>query len=167
MEERLKKELDIPVFHGDQHGTAVVVLAGLTNSLKLVHKKIQDIKIVMNGAGAAGIAIAHMLRNAGAKHMIMCDSKGAIFKGRKAGMNSYKAGFAAATDARSLTDAMKNADVFIGISVAGAVTREMAKSMNKDSIIFAMANPTPEIMPEEAKAAGVRIIAPGRSDYPH
>ena len=167
IEERLKKELDIPVFHDDQHGTAVVVLAGLTNSLKLVHKKIQDIKIVMNGAGAAGIAIAHMLRNAGAKHMIMCDSKGAIFKGRKEGMNSYKEGFAAATDARSLTDAMKNADVFIGISVAGAVTREMAKSMNKDSIIFAMANPTPEIMPEEAKAAGVRIIATGRSDYPN
>lgn len=167
IEERLKKELDIPVFHDDQHGTAIVVLAGLMNALKIVKKKMENVKIVFNGAGAAGIAVAKMLKNAGAKNIIMCDTKGVIYKGRAEGMNKYKEEFAAETDSRTLADAMKGADVFIGVSVAGAVTKDMAKSMNKDSIIFAMANPVPEIMPDEAKKAGARIVATGRSDFPN
>ncbi|HLC99209.1 MAG TPA: malic enzyme-like NAD(P)-binding protein [Candidatus Nanoarchaeia archaeon] len=170
VEERLKKELDIPVFHDDQHGTAIVVLAGLLNALKIVKKRIENIKIVFNGAGAAGIAVARLLKDSGAKHIIMCDTKGVIYKGRKEGMNKYKEEFAvdaSATDARTLAEAMKGADIFIGVSAAGAVTKDMAKSMNKDSIIFAMANPVPEIMPDEAKKAGARIVATGRSDFPN
>ena len=167
VEERLKKELDIPVFHDDQHGTAIVVLAGLTNALKIVGKKFENVKIVFNGAGAGGIAVAKILRNAGAKNITMCDTKGVIYKGRKEGMNPYKEEFAADTKARTLADAMKGADVFIGVSVADAVTKDMVKSMNKDAIVFAMANPVPEIMPDEAKAGGARIIATGRSDFPN
>lgn len=167
VEERLKKELDIPVFHDDQHGTAIVVLAGLMNALKIVKKKMENIKVVFNGAGAAGIAVAKMLRNAGAKNITMCDTKGVIYKGRAEGMNPYKEMFAAETKSRTLSDAMKGADVFIGVSVAGAVTKEMVSSMNKDAIIFAMANPVPEIMPDEAKKAGARIVATGRSDFPN
>lgn len=167
VEERLKKELNIPVFHDDQHGTAIVVLAGLLNALKIVNKKIEDIKIVFNGAGAAGIAVAKMLKRAGAKNIIMCDSKGVIYNGRMEGVNKYKLEFSANTYARTLADAMDGADVFIGVSVAGAVTRDMVKSMNKDSIIFAMANPVPEIMPADAKAGGARIVATGRSDFPN
>lgn len=167
VEERLKKELDIPVFHDDQHGTAIVVLAGLMNALKIVKKRMENIKVVFNGAGAAGIAVAKMLKNAGAKDIIMCDTKGIIYKGRKEGMNPYKEEFAADAKAGTLADAMKDADVFIGVSVAGAVTKAMVKAMNKDAIIFAMANPIPEIMPDEAKAGGARIIATGRSDFPN
>lgn len=167
IEERLKKELDIPVFHDDQHGTAIVVLASLMNALKVVRKKIENVRIVFNGAGAAGIAVAKILKNAGAKNIMMCDTKGVIYKGRTEGMNPYKEGFAADTKARTLSDAMKGTDVFIGVSVAGAVTKEMVQSMNKDAIIFAMANPVPEIMPDEAKKAGARVIATGRSDFPN
>ncbi|MBU0536262.1 MAG: NAD-dependent malic enzyme [Nanoarchaeota archaeon] len=167
IEERLKKELDIPIFHDDQHGTAVVTLAGLINALKIVRKKPADLKVVFNGAGAAGIAVAKIFREYGVGNIVMCDTKGVIYKGRKEGMNKYKEGFAAETDARTLAEAIKGADVFVGVSVAGAVTKEMVKSMNKDSIIFAMANPVPEIMPDEAKKAGARIIATGRSDFPN
>ena len=167
IEERLKEELDIPVFHDDQHGAAVVVLAGLMNALTVVGKKLEKVKIVMNGAGAAGMAIARILRSVGAKNIVMADSKGIVYKGRPEGMNKYKAEFAVETACRTLADAMKGADVFIGISVAGAVTEEMVKSMNKDPVVFAMANPVPEIMPDLAKRAGARIVATGRSDFPN
>ncbi|PIN86078.1 NAD-dependent malic enzyme [Candidatus Woesearchaeota archaeon CG10_big_fil_rev_8_21_14_0_10_44_13] len=167
VEERLKAEIDIPVFHDDQHGTAIVVLAGMLNALKIVKKKIESIKIVFNGAGSAGIAVAKLLRDSGAKNITMCDTKGVIYKGRKEGMNKYKEEFVADTGARTLADAIKGADVFIGVSVAGAVTKDMVISMNKDAIIFAMANPVPEIMPNDAKAAGARIVATGRSDFPN
>lgn len=167
VEERLKKELDIPVFHDDQHGTAIVVLAGLINALKITGKKMEEIKVVFNGAGAGGIAVAKILRDVGVKNIIMCDSKGVIYKGRKEGVNKYKEEFAVETDARTLADAIKGADIFIGLSVAGALKKDMVKSMNKDPIIFAMANPVPEIMPDEAKEAGARIIATGRSDFPN
>ena len=171
IEQRLKESLDIPVFHDDQHGTAVVTLAGLINALKLVNKKMEEIKIVFNGAGAAAVAIAKFLISAGAKDMIICDSKGIIYKGRKENMNSAKEEMAKVTNQNnikgSLSDAILDADVFIGVSAAGALSVEMAKKMTSDAIIFAMANPVPEIMPDQAKEADIRIMATGRSDFPN
>jgi len=171
IEDRLKKILDIPVFHDDQHGTAVIVLSGLINALKIVEKRIDEIKIVVNGAGAAAIAVLKFLMSAGVKNAILCDSKGIIYEGRKENMNPVKEEMAKVTNRGmvkgTLADAIVGADVFLGLSVAGALKPEMVKTMASDSIIFAMANPTPEIMPDEAKKAGARIIATGRSDFPN
>ncbi len=171
IEERLKKEANIPIFHDDQHGTAIVTVAGLVNALKLVGKKMTEIKVVANGAGAAGIAIIKLLYSYGVRDIIMCDTKGAIYEGRPQGMNSVKAEVAKFTNrdnlSGSLEDVIKGADVFIGVSVAGALSKEMVASMNSDSIIFAMANPDPEIMPDEAKAAGAKVVGTGRSDFPN
>lgn len=168
IETELKKRLNIPVFHDDQHGTAVVVAAGLVNGLKLTGKKIDEIKLVVNGAGAAAIACTSLLRSMGVKNITMCDSKGVIYKGRAAGMNPYKEQFAAETDARTLADAVKGADVFLGLSVKGALTGEMVKTMAGSPMIFALANPNPEITPDEAFAAAPdAIVATGRSDYPN
>lgn len=170
IERKLKERLDIPVFHDDQHGTAVVTLAGLINALKIVNKKLEDLKIVTNGAGAAGVAITKLLLSSGVKDITMCDRKGAIYEGR-GGLDVSKEEIAKITNlnktAGSLADAMKGADVFIGVSAPGTVTEEMVKAMNKDAIIFAMANPTPEIFPEDAKKAGARVIGTGRSDFPN
>ncbi|TPG71073.1 NAD-dependent malic enzyme [Brevibacillus laterosporus] len=171
IEERLKKETNIPIFHDDQHGTAIVTAAGLINALKLVNKKIEDIRVVANGVGAAGIAIIKLLISMGVKEVIMCDTKGIVYEGREFGMNSVKEKIALLTNREKiqgeLADAMVDADVFIGVSAAGAVTPEMVQSMNRDAIIFAMANPTPEIMPEEAKKAGAAVVGTGRSDFPN
>lgn len=171
IEERLKQELDIPVFHDDQHGTAIVTLAGLINALKLVGKRFEDLKVVINGAGAAGIAITKLLHSFHVKDIIVCDSKGAIFKGRAHGMNALKDQLADYTNQSgaegTLEHVIEGADVFIGVSVAGALTKDMVKKMNKEPIIFAMANPDPEIDPAEAKAAGARVIGTGRSDFPN
>ena len=168
IETELKKRLSIPVFHDDQHGTAVVVAAGLVNGLELTGKKIDEIKLVVNGAGAAAIACTSLLRLMGVKNITMCDSKGVIYKGRAAGMNPYKEQFAAETDARTLADAVKGADVFLGLSVKGALTGEMVKTMAGSPMIFALANPNPEITPDEAFAAAPdAIVATGRSDYPN
>ncbi|EPZ39575.1 Malic enzyme [Anoxybacillus ayderensis] len=171
IEERLKREMNIPVFHDDQHGTAIVTVAGLMNALKLVNKKIEHIQVIINGAGAAGIAIMKLLRCYGVKHIIMCDSKGAIYEGRPYGMNEIKHEIAQWTNdekkAGTLQEVIVGADVFIGVSVAGALTASMVETMNRDAIIFAMANPTPEIMPEEALQAGATVVGTGRSDYPN
>ena len=171
IEDRLKKILDIPVFHDDQHGTAIVVLSGLINALKVVHKEIDKIKVVVNGAGASAIAVLKFIISAGVKDAILCDSKGIIYEGRKENMNPVKEKMAKITNKDkikgTLADAIKGADVFLGLSVAGALKPEMVKTMASDSIIFAMANPTPEIMPDVAKAAGARIVATGRSDFPN
>jgi malate dehydrogenase (oxaloacetate-decarboxylating) len=171
IEERLKKETNIPIFHDDQHGTAIVTTAGLVNALKVVGKKMTEIKVIASGAGAAGIAIIKLLHSYGVRDIIMCDTKGAIYEGRPQGMNVVKAEVAKFTNrdnvTGSLADAIKGADVFIGVSVAGALTKEMVASMNPDSIIFAMANPDPEIMPDVAKAAGARVVGTGRSDFPN
>lgn len=171
IEDRLKKELDIPVFHDDQHGTAIVTAAGLVNALKIVKKSMADIKVVVNGAGAAGIAIVKLLISFGVKDIIMCDSQGAIFKDRPNGMNDLKNEMACYTNLVNkkgqLKDVIMDTDVFIGVSKAGVLTKEMIESMNSDPIIFAMANPDPEISPVEAKVAGARIIGTGRSDYPN
>ncbi|MEZ0119480.1 UNVERIFIED_ORG: malate dehydrogenase (oxaloacetate-decarboxylating) [Heyndrickxia coagulans] len=171
IEEKLKKEMNIPVFHDDQHGTAIVTAAGLVNALKLVGKEMSEIKVVASGAGAAGIAIIKLLYNFGVRDIIMCDSKGAIYEGRPFGMNKVKSEVAKYTNrdkaAGSLADVIKDADVFIGVSVEGALTKEMVQSMKKDPIIFAMANPNPEIMPQDAKAAGAKVIGTGRSDFPN
>nr|WP_093227918.1 malic enzyme-like NAD(P)-binding protein [Thermoflavimicrobium dichotomicum] len=171
IEERLKQELDIPVFHDDQHGTAIVTLAGLINALKVVNKKMDQIRVVLNGAGAAGIAIVKLLLRLGVQDIIMCDSRGTIYEGRPYGMNAVKEEIAKFTNRDriegDLAKAIKGADVFIGVSVAGAVTKEMVRSMNRDPIIFAMANPVPEIMPEEAYAAGAKVVGTGRSDFPN
>ncbi|MED4345887.1 NAD(P)-dependent malic enzyme [Heyndrickxia coagulans] len=171
IEEKLKKEMNIPVFHDDQHGTAIVTAAGLVNALKLVGKEMSEIKVVASGAGAAGIAIIKLLYNFGVRDIIMCDSKGAIYEGRPFGMNKVKSEVAKYTNrdkaAGSLADVIKEADVFIGVSVEGALTKEMVQSMKKDPIIFAMANPNPEIMPADAKAAGAKVIGTGRSDFPN
>ncbi|QPA32479.1 NAD(P)-dependent malic enzyme [Thermaerobacillus caldiproteolyticus] len=168
IEERLKREMNIPVFHDDQHGTAIVTAAGLINALKVVNKRIEDTKVVVNGAGAAGIAIAKLLVNMGVQDIILCDSKGAIYKGRQNGINPMKEFVSEITNKSNvkgkLHEVIKGADVFIGVSVAEAVTPEMVKSMNKDAIVFAMANPVPEIMPEVAKAAGAAVVGTGRSD---
>ena len=170
IEQRLKEEMDIPVFHDDQHGTAVICAAGLLNALKISGKKIEDVRIVLNGAGAAGIACLELLKAMGARHnnCIMCDTKGVIYQGRTEGMNQWKSAHAATTDTRTLADAMKGADVFLGVSVKGAVTPEMVASMADYPVIFAMANPDPEITPEEAHAVREdAIVATGRSDYPN
>lgn len=171
IEERLRKECKIPVFHDDQHGTAIVVGAGLHNALKLVKKEIRDTKVVVNGAGAAGIAIVKLLKEMGFKHTMMCDSRGIIYKGRPEGMNAIKEEIAEFTNLDhvkgSLEDALRGADVFIGVSIANLLTKEMIESMAQDPIVFALANPIPEILPEKAKEFGVRVIATGRSDYPN
>ena len=170
IERKLKEKCDIPIFHDDQHGTAVIVAAGLINSLKIVNKKIDEIKVVMNGAGAAGIAIAKHLLNMGVKNIVLCDSKGIICKGDSR-LNPAKQEMAEITNLEhkqgSLADAMVGADVFLGISAAGCVSEEMVKSMNVNPIIFAMANPTPEIMPDLAKKAGAAVVGTGRSDFPN
>ena len=170
IEQRLKEEMDIPVFHDDQHGTAVICAAGLINALHLSGKKIEDVKIVLNGAGAAGIACLELLKAMGARHSncIMCDTKGVIYQGRTEGMNQWKSAHAVKTEARSLEDAMKDADVFLGVSVKGAVTQDMVASMADNPVIFAMANPDPEITPEAAhEVRADAIVATGRSDYPN
>ena len=170
IERKLKEKCDIPIFHDDQHGTAIITLAGLINALKVVNKKKEDVKIVTSGAGAAGISIIKLLLSAGFKNIIMCDRTGAIYEGRD-NLNWIKQEMAQITnkdkEKGTLADVIKNADVFIGVSAPGTLTKDMIKSMNKDAIIFACANPTPEIMPDEAKQAGARIIATGRSDYPN
>jgi malate dehydrogenase (oxaloacetate-decarboxylating)(NADP+) len=170
IEQRLKEEMDIPVFHDDQHGTAVICAAGLINALHISEKKIEDVKIVLNGAGAAGIACIELLKSMGARHenCIVCDTKGVIYQGRTEGMNQWKSGHAVKTDLRTLEQAMVNADVFLGVSVKGAVTQDMVKSMADNPVIFAMANPDPEITPEEAhEVRPDAIVATGRSDYPN
>ena len=170
IEQQLKEVMDIPVFHDDQHGTAVICAAGLINALHLTGKKLEDCKIVLNGAGAAGIACIELVKAMGAKpnNCIVCDTKGVIYQGRTEGMNQWKSAHAAVTDARSLNDAMKDADVFLGVSAKGAVTAAMLESMAPDPVIFAMANPDPEITPEEAHAVrSDAIVATGRSDYPN
>ena len=170
IERKLKEKCDIPIFHDDQHGTAVITLAGLTNALKVVGKKKEDVRIVTSGAGAAAIAITKLLLSAGFKDITMCDRKGAIYKGRE-GLNWIKAEMAEVTNldhkAGSLADTLVGADVFIGVSAPNTVTTEMVKTMNKDAIIFACANPTPEIFPDAAKAGGAKVISTGRSDYPN
>ncbi len=171
IERKLKEKCDIPIFHDDQHGTAIITLAGLLNALKVVGKKKEDVKIVTSGAGAAAIAIVKLLLSAGFKNVVMTDRRGIIYKGRKEGMNWIKEEMAEETNLQgqtgSLADALAGADVFIGVSAPGLVTKEMVKSMNKDAIIFACANPTPEIFPDEAKEAGAAVIATGRSDFPN
>ncbi|MEG1255566.1 NADP-dependent malic enzyme [Clostridium sp.] len=168
IEDRLKKELNIPVFHDDQHGTAIVVLSGLYNALKLIKKNIKDVKIVINGAGSAGIAICKLLLKAGAENVIMCDKKGALYDGGNCLFESHEA-IAKITnknkESGSLKDVLVGADVFVGVSGPNMINAEDVKTMNSDAIIFAMANPTPEIMPDEAKAGGARVIATGRSDF--
>src|SRR5690625_1419381 len=170
IEERLKKETRIPIFHDDQHGTAIVTVAGLVNALKLVGKSFNEIKVVANGAGAAGIAIIRLLDHFGVGEIIMCDSQGAIYEGRPRRMNRIKEMVAKNTNRHklkgSLEDVIEGADVFIGVSVGGALTEAMVKKMNKDPIIFAMANPDPEILPNDAKKAGAKVIGTGRSDFP-
>ena len=171
IERKLKEKCDIPIFHDDQHGTAVITLAGLTNALKVVGKKMDEIKVVTSGAGAAAISITKLLLSAGVKHIVMTDRHGAIYRGRKEGMNWIKEEMAEVTNLQgekgSLADVMKGADVFIGVSAPGLVTQDMVRSMNRDAIIFACANPTPEIFPDEAKAAGAAVISTGRSDFPN
>ena len=172
IEDRLKKELDIPVFHDDQHGTAIVVLAAIINALKITGKKKEECKIVVNGAGAAGIAISKLLLRYGFKHLILCDRSGIISKDRdQSKLNWIKKEMLEVTNLEnksgSLADALVGADIFVGVSAPKSVTQEMVKSMNKDAIIFAMANPVPEIMPDEAKAAGARVVGTGRSDFPN
>lgn len=171
IEDKLKEISNIPIFHDDQHGTAVVSTACLINALKVVNKKFEDITVVVNGAGAAGTAITKLLLKMGSKDVILCDSKGAIYKGRPVGMNKYKNEMAEITNKNSikgsLAEALKGADVFLGVSVANCVSKEMVKSMSRDAIIMAMANPNPEILPNEAKDAGAKVICTGRSDYPN
>ena len=171
IEKKLKERCDIPIFHDDQHGTAVVTLAGLTNALKVVGKNISEIKLVVNGAGAAAIAITKLLVSAGLKNVILCDRKGAIYEGRTENMNPVKEEIAKITnrglEKGTLADVIKGADAFIGVSAPGVLKADMVKTMNKDAIIFACANPTPEIFPEEAKSAGAKVVSTGRSDYPN
>ena len=171
IEKALKARLDIPVFHDDQHGTAIVVVSALINAFKLTGRKFEEAKFVVNGAGAAGQAITRLIESMGGKNIILCDTHGAIYTGRPEGMNPYKDDIATVTnpqhEAGTLAEELKGADVFIGVSVAGCVTPEMVKSMAKDPIIMAMANPTPEIMPDVAKAAGASVVGTGRSDFPN
>lgn len=171
IEKRLKEKCDIPIFHDDQHGTAIITLAGLMNALKVTGKELDRVKIVMNGAGAAAIAIAKLLLTSGAKDVTMCDRTGAIYEGRETGMNPVKEEMAKITNLRkekgSLADIVKGADVFIGVSAPKALTVDMVKTMNQDAIVFACANPTPEIFPDEAKAGGAKVVATGRSDFPN
>ena len=171
IERKLKERCDIPIFHDDQHGTAVITLAGLTNALKVVGKKLEDVRIVINGAGAAAISITKLLLSAGAGDVTLCDRRGAIYTGRADGMNWIKEEIAQVTNPKkrtgSLADVLAGADVFIGVSAPGAVTTDMVKTMDKDAIIFACANPTPEIFPDDARAGGAAVVATGRSDYPN
>ena len=171
IERKLKEKCDIPIFHDDQHGTAIITLAGLTNALKVVGKKKEEVRVVTSGAGAAAVSIVKLLLSAGFKDVTMCDRSGIIYKGREKGMNWIKTEMAEVTNPGgvkgSLADAMKGADVFIGVSAPGLVTKEMVQTMNKDAIIFACANPTPEIFPDEAKAGGARVVSTGRSDFPN
>ena len=170
IERKLKERCDIPIFHDDQHGTAVITLAGLTNALKVVGKKLEDVKIVVNGAGAAAISITKLLLSAGAKNITLCDRKGAIYTGRD-GLNWIKEEMAQVTNpakqSGSLADVLAGADVFIGVSAPNSVTTDMVKTMNRDAIVFACANPTPEIFPDDAKAGGAAVVSTGRSDYPN
>lgn len=171
IERKLKERCDIPIFHDDQHGTAVITLAGLMNALKVVGKKMDEIKVVINGAGAAAIAICKLLLSNGVKNITLCDRRGAIYEGRTEGMNDIKSEMAKVTNlgkkAGSLADVIVGADVFIGVSAPGALTTEMVKTMNRDAIVFACANPSPEITPDDARAGGAAVIATGRSDYPN
>ena len=171
IERKLKEKCDIPIFHDDQHGTAIITLAGLTNALRLVGKKKEEVKVVVNGAGAAAISITRLLLTAGVKHITLCDRKGAIYEGRTEGMNPIKEEMAKMTNLEkrsgSLADMLVGADVFIGVSAPGVVTTEMVKTMNQDAILFACANPTPEIFRDDAKAGGARVVATGRSDFPN
>ena len=171
IEQKLKEKCDIPIFHDDQHGTAIITLAGLINALKVVGKDKETIKVVVNGAGAAATAITKLILSYGVKNVIMCDRTGAIYEGRQKGMNPYKEEMAKLTNFKkqegSLEDVVVGADVFIGVSAPGSLTTEMVQTMNKDAIVFACANPTPEIYPDEAKAGGARVIATGRSDFPN
>lgn len=171
IEERLKKECNIPIFHDDQHGTAIVTAAGLINALKLTGKSISEIKVVANGAGSAGIACVKLMQRMGVKDVILCDTKGAIYEGRPVGMNPVKEEISKVTNRDklqgSLADVIKGTDVFVGVSAEGALTKEMVLTMNADPIIFPMANPIPEIMPEDAKAAGASVVGTGRSDFPN
>ena len=170
IERKLKEKCDIPIFHDDQHGTAIITLAGLTNALKVVGKKKEDVNVVTSGAGAAAISIVKLLLSAGFKNVTMCDRKGAIYQGRE-GLNWIKEEMAQVTNLEkkpgTLADALVGADVFIGVSAPGTVTTEMVKTMNKDAIVFACANPTPEIFPDEAKAGGAAVVSTGRSDFPN
>ena len=170
IEKRLKEKLDIPVFHDDQHGTAIVVLAALLNAMKIVNKPISTLKVIINGSGAAGNSIAKLLMSSGISNVIMCDRKGALYRGMEA-RDAEKQSMAEVTNPHNmkgtLSEVIESADVFIGVSAAGVLTAEMVRTMNKDAVVFAMANPTPEIFPEEAKAGGARIIGTGRSDYPN
>ena len=171
IERKLKEKCDIPIFHDDQHGTAVITLAGLLNALKIVNKKIDEIKVVVSGAGAAAISITKLLMSAGVKNAILCDRKGAIYNGRTENMNWIKEEMAQTTNPNmekgSLADVIVGADVFVGVSGPGTLTTEMVKTMNRDAIIFACANPTPELFPDDAKAGGAKVIATGRSDFPN
>ena len=171
IERKLKEKCDIPIFHDDQHGTAVITLAGLTNALKITGKKKEEIRIVMNGAGAAAISISRLLLKAGYRHITLCDRHGAIYEGRPEGMNPVKEEMSKITNLEkkpgSLADMLVGADVFIGVSAPGVVTTEMVKTMAEDAVIFACANPTPEIFPDDAKAGGAKVVATGRSDYPN
>ena len=170
IEEKLKESCDIPIFHDDQHGTAVITMAGMLNALKVVGKKLEDVKIVTSGAGAAGIAIIKLMMSMGLKNVIMTDRKGAIYEGRD-GLNPIKAEMAKITNLDhqkgTLAEVIKGADVFVGVSAPGTLTAEMVKTMAKDPIIFTCANPTPEIFPDEAKAAGAAVVSTGRSDFPN
>ena len=169
IEEKLKQQCDIPVFHDDQHGTAIITLAGLINALRLVGKKKEDVRVVVNGAGAAAIAIAKLMLADGVRHIVLCDRRGAIYEGRAEGMNPYKAEIARRTNLQrqrgSLADVLAGADVFIGVSAAGVLSEAMVRTMNRDAIVFACANPDPEILPEAARAGGARVVATGRSDF--
>ena len=171
IEKRLKEKCDIPIFHDDQHGTAVITLAGLKNALKVVGKELTGIRIAVNGAGAAAISITRLLLSAGVRDVTLCDRSGIIYKGRAEGMNEIKKEMAEVTNPRglkgTLADAVAGADVFIGVSAPGVLTQEMVKAMARDAVIFACANPTPEIFPDEARTAGARVIATGRSDFPN
>lgn len=171
IEQKLKEKCDIPIFHDDQHGTAIITLAGLINALKVVGKDKEEIKVVVNGAGAAATAITKLILSYGVKNVIMCDRTGAIYEGRQKGMNPYKEEMAKLTNfdkqEGSLADVIVGADVFIGVSAPGSLTTEMVQTMNKDAIVFACANPTPEIYPDEAKAGGARVVSTGRSDFPN
>ena len=171
IEQKLKEKCDIPIFHDDQHGTAIITLAGLINALKVVGKDKEAIKVVVNGAGAAATAITKLILSYGVKNVVMCDRTGAIYEGRQKGMNPYKEEMAKLTNhdkiEGSLEEVVAGADVFIGVSAPGSLTMEMVQTMNKDAIVFACANPTPEIYPDEAKAGGARVIATGRSDFPN
>lgn len=171
IEKKLKEKCDIPIFHDDQHGTAVITLVGLTNALKVVGKTKEDVRVVINGAGAAAISITKLLLSDGFRNITLCDRKGAIYEGRSEGMNPIKNEMALLTNREkrtgSLADMLVGADVFIGVSAPGMVTTEMVRTMNRDAIVFACANPTPEIFPDDAKAGGAKVIATGRSDYPN